>query len=110
LRHLDAELEKLDIERSILLEDRTHEDEIKAGLERGAGEVEIEGWIQTPQGKKEMRRLPFLARERNRAMEKLGELALRRQEDGGRRFFDKVLWLNDVIFTVSIPLLPRITG
>jgi hypothetical protein len=105
LRQLDAELEKLGVERSIVLEDRTHEDEISARTENGAGEVKVEGWILTPMGKKEMRRMPSLARERNTSMEKLGELALRDQEGRASRLFDKVLWLNDVLFTVSIPFL-----
>jgi hypothetical protein len=104
LRQLDAELEKLGIERSIVLEDSTHEDEINAGIKYGADGVEVEGWIQTPRGKKEMRRLPFLARQRNRAMENLGKLSSRSQENGGRRMFEKVLWLNDIIFTVSFSL------
>jgi hypothetical protein len=42
----------------------------------------------------EMRRIPYLARVRNEAMEPLKEL-----ESRGRTF-DKVLWLNDVVFDV----------
>jgi hypothetical protein len=53
--------------------------------------------------KKEMRRIPYLAAARNRAMVPLRELAGREGEQ--RRVFDKVVWLNDVIFSVC-PLSP----
>jgi hypothetical protein len=96
LRGLDTELEKLGVERSVVLRDKTHEDEIN----RVPAEVE-KGWIWSTRGKMEMRRLPFLASTRNAAMEKLGELAVRGDAEGGSRTFDKVLWLNgDVIFRV----------
>jgi len=39
LRQLDAELEQLGIERSIVLEDRMHEDEINTRIEHGGGEA-----------------------------------------------------------------------
>lgn len=93
LLELDAQLEKLGIERSIVLGNRTHVDAINEGLEAAA-----DGLVWTPSGKQELRRIPFLAKERNRAMDQLGELAVR--ENGPKRRFDKVLWLNDVIFTV----------
>jgi hypothetical protein len=96
LRGLDTELEKLGVERSVVLSDKTHEDEIN----RVPAEVE-KGWIWSTRGKIEMRRLPFLARTRNAAMEKLRELAVRSDAEGGSRTFDRVLWLNgDVIFRV----------
>jgi hypothetical protein len=96
LRGLDTELEKLGVERSVVLSDKTHEDEIN----RVPVEVE-KGWIWSTRGKIEMRRLPFLARTRNAAMEKLRELAVRSDAEGGSRTFDRVLWLNgDVIFRV----------
>lgn len=50
-------------------------------------EVGDKGW--------EKRRIPHLAELRNRAMEPLGEL----KEKGER--FQRVLWINDVVFTVS---------
>jgi hypothetical protein len=99
LRGLDIELEKLGVERSVVLSDKTHEDEIN----RVPAEVE-KGWIWSTRGKMEMRRLPFLASMRNAAMEKLRELAVRSDAEGGPRTFDKVLWLNgDVIFRVCNP-------
>jgi hypothetical protein len=56
------------------------------------------GWIFTGRGRSgwEMRRIPYLARLRNRAMEPLAGLS------PGRRF-GKVLWINDVVFTVCGP-------
>ncbi|KAI1078291.1 glycosyltransferase family 69 protein [Whalleya microplaca] len=52
------------------------------------------GWIwNNAESQFEMRRIPYLARVRNQAMEPLQQL----EEDEGRRF-DKVLWINDVVF------------
>jgi len=95
LRSLDSELEKLGVERRIVLEDRTHEDE----LTRIPDEAET-GWIWGTRGRREMRRIPYLAAARNRAMEPLRELRQRGGE--GKRVFDRVVWLNDVIFTVCL--------
>ena len=91
LRELDAQLEKLGVERNIELLDTTHEDEM--------AKTPGPGWISTSRGKKELRRIPYLSGIRNRVMEKLNVLA---ERESGKRTFDKVLWLNDVIFTVSI--------
>lgn len=97
LRELDAELEKLGVERSIELLETTHTDQVTR-----IPEPNEEGWVWTSRGKMEMRRIPYLAKVRNRVMEKLKHLA--ETTDGQeRRSFDKVLWLNDVIFTVSHP-------
>lgn len=89
LKELDAELEKLGVEKSIELLDTTHEDEM--------AETPGPGWILTSRGKKELRRIPYLAGIRNRVMEKLNALA---ERESNKRTFDKILWLNDVIFTV----------
>ena len=94
LRDLDRELEKLGVERSIEMSGKTHEDEI----ERIPGPHE-EGWIWTSRGRKELRRIPYLAHIRNQVMGKLKHLA-ERTDGQGKRVFDKILWLNDVIFTV----------
>jgi hypothetical protein len=53
------------------------------------------GWIFTGRGKSgwEVRRIPYLAKLRNQAMEPL--LAM----SPGKKF-DKVMWINDVVFTV----------
>ncbi|KAI3401694.1 hypothetical protein diail_9358 [Diaporthe ilicicola] len=56
-----------------------------------------EGWIWNQEDKVyDLRRITYLARERNRAMEPMRAL----QAEQGVTF-DKVLWLNDVIFDVE---------
>lgn len=93
LRGLNTTLEQLDVRRSIVLDERTHLDEIS----RGPASLSLSesGWIDTPRGKRELRRIPYLSRLRNRSLEPLVELALQ-----GRRF-DRILFLNDVVFTVG---------
>lgn len=93
LRELDWELERMRIPRNITLSPVTHEDELAAPA-RG------EGWIRTPDGKKQLRRLPYLARIRNLSLLPLQDLA--RQGIT----FDKILFLNDVVFTVRLNHLP----
>ena len=88
LRSLDAELQKLGVQREINMNTTTHQDEI----ERPPA---ISGWIATPRRKKELRRIPYLAKLRNLSMEPLRQLALKDVK------FDKVLFLNDVIFNVG---------
>lgn len=87
LRELDEALGLAGVRRKIVLDDTTHEDEIK----RPPGDS---GWIQTPRGLTELRRVPYLARLRNLVLEPLQELA-----DAGERF-DKILFINDVVFSV----------
>lgn len=87
LGDLDRTLEQLGVGRNITLSDVTHFDEISAS-KKGSG------WVDTPRGKRALRRIPYLSRLRNIALAPLQELYLR-----GERF-DKVLFLNDVIFTV----------
>lgn len=94
LRELDQELGRLGVERSIEIYDKTHEDEIER-----VPEADESGWILTSRGRKELRRIPYLADIRNRVMDKLGQLA-EGTNGKGKRFFDKVLWVNDVVFTV----------
>lgn len=89
LEILDNELEKIGVQRTILLEPKTHADEIAASPSSS-------GWIDTPRGKKELRRIPYLSRLRNISLKPLADLALK------GRTFDRVLFLNDVVFTVSI--------
>lgn len=60
------------------------------------------GWIWNQEDKLyDLRRITYLARERNRAMEPMWEL----ERERGIKF-DKVLWLNDVIFDVSNHIMP----
>ena len=57
------------------------------------------------EGKKGLRRMPFLAMARNRVLEPLFEL----WAEGGRNgSFDGLLFLNDVIFIVRIPPIRQI--
>ena len=92
LRELDAELEQLGVERSVELEQQTHKDEIERLPATGEP-----GWVWTSRGRKELRRIPYLSTLRNRLLRRMRELAERRVQT---RVFDKVLWLNDVVFTV----------
>ncbi|KAF2213136.1 glycosyltransferase family 69 protein [Cercospora zeae-maydis SCOH1-5] len=91
LRELDAHLETAGISRKIVLENTTHLEEMEKRPPVG---VKKDGWIQTPEteGKMELRRIPYLAKLRNLALEPLFEL-----HDKGLKF-DKVLFLNDVVF------------
>lgn len=60
------------------------------------------GWIWNPEDKVyDLRRITYLARERNRAMEPMWAL----EKEKGIKF-DKVLWVNDVIFDVNNPAHP----
>ncbi|KAB8216313.1 cryptococcal mannosyltransferase 1-domain-containing protein [Aspergillus novoparasiticus] len=87
LRDLDLELDRLGVRRNLTLSEITHQDEISR--------PPSDDWIDTPRGRKELRRIPYLARLRN--------LTLRPLEDLARSgiVFDKVLFLNDVVFTVD---------
>lgn len=88
LRELDARLDALGAPRNITLSDVTHEDEISALPAQ-------EGWIDTSRGRRELRRIPYLARLRNWSLSTLEDLA--RQGV----MFDTILFLNDVVFTVG---------
>ena len=85
LRVLDSDLERKGVRRTVRLNETTHADEMQ--------QPASDGWIQTPRGKKELRRIPYLSKLRNLALEPLNDSL-----DGAR--FDKVLFLNDVVFTV----------
>lgn len=88
LRELDTKLNQLGVPRKIILDPTTHQDEI---TKRPADD----GWIQTPRGMKELRRIPYLSALRNLSLEPLFSL----YENGTR--FDKILFLNDVVFTID---------
>jgi hypothetical protein len=100
LRDLDFELKELGVHRSIEL-NQTLGQQVAEIMTRP--ETVEEGWISTPRGKIELRRIPYLARLRNTVMEKLdAEAAL-------GRTYDIVLWLNDVVFTVRAILNNRLS-
>lgn len=97
LRDLDAQLDEVGVWRNIVLEDSTHKELIEQVPQPGE-----EGWVWTPRQRKELRRIPYLAKLRNRVME---EMLTLKEEDGIS--FNKVLWLNDVVFTVRFPSIRR---
>ena len=92
LGELGADLEYWNVPHEIATSDVTHEDEI-------AAPPTGDGWVATPQGK-QLRRIPFLSRQRNLSWKPLEDLAKKGV------MFDKVLFLNDVVFTVGV-LVPR---
>lgn len=94
LRTLDEQLDGIGVRREVILDETTHKDE----MSKTPG---AQGWIQTPRGRKELRRVPYLSRLRNLVLEPLKELAKKGE------YFDKVLWLNDVVFNVCSLMDPR---
>ncbi|KAG9193932.1 hypothetical protein G6011_03967 [Alternaria panax] len=88
LSELDTALAVRDIRRNIILSQTTHLDEISV-TETGSG------WIDTPRGRRELRRIPYLSRLRNWTLLPLQELARQGEQ------FDTVLFLNDVVFNAD---------
>lgn len=97
LRDLQGKLKELGVENKIELDIDANAQAQELAKVPAEGEDRT-GWMFTGRGRKgwELRRIPYLSRLRNRAMEPL----LSREEDGKPRF-DRVLWINDVVFTVS---------
>ncbi|RPA81896.1 hypothetical protein BJ508DRAFT_102054 [Ascobolus immersus RN42] len=85
LERLEKQLDKAGIRRKFVYDPTTHKDELRKSP-KGPG------WIDTPRGQRELRRIPYLARLRNLALEPLKEL----HRNGEK--FDKILFLNDVVF------------
>jgi hypothetical protein len=90
LSELKGSLEKLEINHEIKLDLETHALAIENSLSTSAG------WMETRYGK-ELRRIVFLANIRNRALKPLDSLT-----KAGTKF-DKILFLNDVVFSVNFP-------
>jgi len=92
LRELDEELEKTGVGKRITLDDTTHEDLIQSTPDK-------RGWITVRTGElagqDAPRRIPYLSRLRNLTLQPLVELA----KNGTT--FDYVLFLGDVVFSVS---------
>ncbi|KAG6263708.1 hypothetical protein E4U48_006555 [Claviceps purpurea] len=88
VRELDQELGKRGVARRVEVSDKTHQDELD-------DPIKGEGWVNTARHKKELRRIPYLAKLRNRTIKDLLDL----HNEGVE--FDKVLFLNDVVFTVQ---------
>ena len=72
----------------IVLDPVTHQDKI-------SGVPDRLGWVEAPQGGKELRRIPYLSELRNLSLRPLIPL-----RDNGS-VFDKILFLNDVVFNVA---------
>jgi hypothetical protein len=92
---LEMSLNDLEVDNRVSL-GQTSEEQIDYLMTPPEGESKP-GWIFTGRGDTgwELRRIPHLAETRNRAMKPLTELI-----SAGEKF-DKVLWINDVVFTVS---------
>ncbi|KAF3315728.1 hypothetical protein TWF173_003295 [Orbilia oligospora] len=93
LRELDRELERMGVERRVLIEAITHREQVAEVVAQGDDKP---GWVMTSRGMKELRRIPMLAKLRNRLLEPLEEL--QRQGKGN---FDRILFMNDVVFTAE---------
>nr|OQO32281.1 hypothetical protein B0A51_00340 [Rachicladosporium sp. CCFEE 5018] len=90
LRELDFYLGEIGIRRKVVIDDVLHTDI----LDHRPEDVEP-GWIKAENGTLQLRRIPFLAKLRNQALEPLYELL----EKG--ETFTKILFLNDVAFNTS---------
>ena len=91
LDQLRQTLGNLGIANRITLDDKSHEYIIALNESNS-------GWLRTAYGT-EMRRIPYLANVRNEALKPLHEMTV-----AGERF-DKLIFVNDVIFSVIFPVL-----
>lgn len=100
LRDLHAMLEAMGVRNRITLDETSHEDIVK-----GRPTSPKEGWIRIDESGHEkvginkgdyaLRRIHYLASLRNKALEPLWELAQKGE------IFDKILFLNDVVFSAD---------
>ena len=88
LRDLGGTLESLGVMHKIVLDPTTHKDEIT----KAPG---LTGWVDTPRGQRELRRIPYLSHLRNLSLEPLASLR------ANGTTYDKILFLNDVVFRVT---------
>lgn len=95
LRDLQSQLDNLGVGHSIQLGINVTEQAASLKNVPKDGEDRT-GWIHTGRGEQgwEVRRIPYLAALRNQAMEPLTEMA-------EKQTFSRVLWINDVVFSVS---------
>lgn len=96
LRRLDRLLADRGVPRRIALSETTHQDAIRTPPSLDASTDHIRGWIQTSEESLERRRIPYLADLRNRVLEPLQE-----QLNASGMVYDRILFLGDVVFTVS---------
>ena len=94
LTYLDTLLTQNNIAHTIALDPSTHADEINAGPYDTAGNPRP-GWVLPPHSTtgKEIRRIPYLARTRNLSLQPLFK------EQARGTTYDRILFLNDVVFT-----------
>ena len=100
LRDLHKELEALGVRSRVILDDESHQDIVNSRPSEAK-----EGWIkvdksgfekyQIHQGDYALRRIYYLAELRNKVLEPLAELAAKGET------FDKILFLNDVVFSAD---------
>ncbi|KAI8723657.1 hypothetical protein NCS52_00222100 [Fusarium sp. LHS14.1] len=89
ISELDKALGVMGVPRNITLDKTTHADAMASPpLEPG------NGWVETPRGRIELRRISYLARIRNKSLQPLKEMAQSGVE------FDYILFLGDVVFSV----------
>lgn len=95
LRDLERSLTEMGVENQISLGMGVME-QYEETLNVPGPEEDRTGWIFTGRGEKgwEIRRIPYLAKLRNEVLEPMLNMEHRRR-------FDRVLWINDVVFTVS---------
>ena len=93
LAYLDWQLSGMNVSRTILLDPESHADIINAGPYDQDGRPR-QGWVLPPTGSsgKEARRIPYLAKTRNLSLQPLID------EKKKGRTYDKILFLNDVVF------------
>lgn len=91
LSGLESSLKDREVDHEVMLDDESH----AAAIEKSVASPG--GWVTTRYGK-ELRRVSFLADVRNRALRPLDSLTKAGTE------FDKILYLNDVVFSVCRPL------
>lgn len=94
LSELALALKNLNVDHTIYLDTEARATVIEKTISSQSG------WLKTLYGK-EMRRIVYLAGVRNRALKPLHALKKQGVE------FDKLLFLNDVIYSVSFPALPE---
>ncbi len=100
LRDLHRELEANGVRTRFVLDDTSHEDIVKArptSAHEGWIKIEKSGYesFGIRQGDYALRRIHYLAQLRNKALEPLVELGLKGEK------FDKILFLNDVVYTAD---------
>ncbi|KAI5300196.1 hypothetical protein KEM55_008890 [Ascosphaera atra] len=93
LRLLEGQLEEIGVGKTIVLDETTHLDIINQP--EPPADAKAEGWVQTPRGKREVRRIPYLAQVRNKSLDPLARMTAE-----GRKF-DRIIFLNDVIFSTA---------